>query len=296
MFAPFFALLTTTALALTPSLTRRAWVSAAAALTTSPRPALALDLPLLKKTPRIPTCPRQTLNRDFAVLLMRSGYNVTDDLDFVPMDAFQRDFFLRRQNAWESYRKAAPRFVTQGELSDPYYFDFVSFAQYDTINFELQSPRSVFEELRSAEGRTELVIRANGVRDDALARAHDARVGDAILNFIAHRASVDVASRDIERNVRQLFKWFVVLGFAADFDVVLDKGPTLQAKLLAPANLWSLQALKGQQLTNDFAAKALAAYLRRNPLVASFDSKAGSAVVDGATSTLLRSKLRLLAA
>jgi hypothetical protein len=40
---------------------------------------------------------RNKLNQDFAVLLMRASYNVLDELDCVPMDQFQRDFFLIRQ-------------------------------------------------------------------------------------------------------------------------------------------------------------------------------------------------------
>jgi hypothetical protein len=37
---------------------------------------------------------RSPLNQDFGVLLMRSSYNALDQLDCVPMDQFQRDFFL----------------------------------------------------------------------------------------------------------------------------------------------------------------------------------------------------------
>jgi hypothetical protein len=37
---------------------------------------------------------RNTLNIDFAVLLMRSSYNALDQLDCVAMDQFQRDFFI----------------------------------------------------------------------------------------------------------------------------------------------------------------------------------------------------------
>ena len=40
---------------------------------------------------------RNKLSLDFAVLLMRSSYNALDELDCVPMDQFQRDFFLVRQ-------------------------------------------------------------------------------------------------------------------------------------------------------------------------------------------------------
>lgn len=41
--------------------------------------------------------------RPFAVLMMRSCYDAVDDLNFVPMDKFQKDFFLLRQNEWEKY-------------------------------------------------------------------------------------------------------------------------------------------------------------------------------------------------
>ena len=34
---------------------------------------------------------------------MRSCYDAVDDLNFVPMDQFQIDFFLLRQNEWEKY-------------------------------------------------------------------------------------------------------------------------------------------------------------------------------------------------
>jgi hypothetical protein len=37
---------------------------------------------------------RKKLNIEFAVLLMQSSYNALDQLDCVPMDQFQRDFFI----------------------------------------------------------------------------------------------------------------------------------------------------------------------------------------------------------
>ena len=63
---------------------------------------------------------------------MRTSYKVADELDFVPMNEFQKDFFLLRQTEWDPYRKQLPK-VTQGDLADPNYFDFISFAQYATI-------------------------------------------------------------------------------------------------------------------------------------------------------------------
>ena len=250
-------------------------------------PARASLLPQLGK-PKIPTVPRQELNRDLAVLLMRSSYNATDDLDFVAMDQFQREFFLRRQNAWEPYVKEANEkgtSVSQGELTDAFYFDFISFAQYETINACLGDPRTVFEELRTAEGETDVIYRSNGLEDKQLATAHGQRVGDAILDFIIQRFNdVDPSSRDIQANLRQLFQWFVVLGFAADIHLQLLNG-RIQSSALAPANLWSLQALKQQQLSNDFIAKTLSAYLRRNPFVLSFEPPV-SVIKDGVSSVL----------
>jgi hypothetical protein len=66
---------------------------------------------------------RLRMDRDLAVLLMRTSYNVTDALDFIPMDMFQKNFFLFRSQEWEDYYNAYPAgFVRQGDLADPNYF------------------------------------------------------------------------------------------------------------------------------------------------------------------------------
>lgn len=52
--------------------------------------------------------PRSKLENDFAVLLMRTTYSVADELDYYPMDKFQQDQFLFRQDEWELYREALP--------------------------------------------------------------------------------------------------------------------------------------------------------------------------------------------
>lgn len=68
--------------------------------------------------------PRKRMELTFSVQLMRLSYSVVDDLDFVPMDEFQKDFFLFRQDEWEDYRGYHPT-VMQGDLADPLYFDFI---------------------------------------------------------------------------------------------------------------------------------------------------------------------------
>ena len=81
----------------------------------------------------------------FAVQMMRSSYGVADDLDFVPMDEFQRTFFLFRQDEWEDYRNVHPN-VMQGDLAEALYFDFISFAQYAVIADKMRRGMQIFEE------------------------------------------------------------------------------------------------------------------------------------------------------
>lgn len=101
---------------------------------------------------------RPMLNLDFAVLLMRSSYNAVDELNFVPMDQFQRDFFLIRQAEYLPYTDSlGPGLVKQGDLTDPYYFDFISFAQYRTIYRDMSvDPLKIFEEKQPVEQTVEL--------------------------------------------------------------------------------------------------------------------------------------------
>jgi hypothetical protein len=68
--------------------------------------------------------PRKRMELTFAVQMMRNSYAVADELDFVAMDEFQKDFFLYRQSEWEDYRGYHPT-VMQGDLADPLYFDFI---------------------------------------------------------------------------------------------------------------------------------------------------------------------------
>ena len=151
----------------------------------------AFELSLPK--PELPRANRPPLDQKFAVCMMRSSYNTVDELDFCAMDAFQKRFFLIRQDEWQPYlaraRAALGRPPEQGELSDPLYFDFISFAQYETINDFLKRPRKLFEELVSAEGETRVVARnASSVADDRLlATEHGRRVGDKVLDFVLER-------------------------------------------------------------------------------------------------------------
>ena len=131
--------------------------------------------------------PRAKLENDLAVLLMRTSYSVADDLDFYPMDKFQQEQFLFRQDEWEKYREALPG-VQQGFLTEPAYFDFISFVQYATIATTMRDARMVFDELIDANGTSIVVTRDPALADDALLPArHSARVGDAVLAWMVER-------------------------------------------------------------------------------------------------------------
>jgi hypothetical protein len=78
----------------------------------------------LERKQRIPPMKliRPTLNQDFAVLLMRSSYNALDELDCVPMDQFQKDFFFIRSAEYLNYvNHLGPGLVKQGELCKSYH-------------------------------------------------------------------------------------------------------------------------------------------------------------------------------
>ena len=86
-----------------------------------------------------------------------------------------------------------PGMVQQGELADPYYFDFISFAQYVAMNREISNnPPFVFEENQPrdvGEGLpyefVPVVVRRDpSLSNDRLAPAHGNRVGAAILQYI----------------------------------------------------------------------------------------------------------------
>lgn len=102
------------------------------------------------------------------------------------------DLFLHSTAEYEPYvNTLGPGIVQQGDLTDPYYFDFISFAQYLTINREItQDPPLVFEEKQPVEVGDDqpqkfvnMVVRRDpSITNDMLEPEHSRRVGEAILN------------------------------------------------------------------------------------------------------------------
>lgn len=243
---------------------------------------------------------RQPLDQQFAVCMMRSSYNTVDELDFCAMDAFQKEFFVTRQDEWQPYlaraRKTLGTAPEQGELTDPLYFDFISYAQYETINSFLRKPKKLFEELVSAEGETRVVARnASSVDDRLLATEHARRVGDKVLDFVLERfgtglTQVKVAPElsifAVEANAQKLVTLLAVLGFSID-SVAERRGNKLLITFVGAANYWGLrsvsQGLGRPALVNDFGAKVVGAWLARcgypgarAPAATTFDAAAVS--------------------
>ena len=237
---------------------------------------------------------RPSLNMDFAVLLMRSSYQAMDELDCVAMDQFQKDFFLIRQAEYLPYVDTlGPGLVKQGELSDPYYFDFISFAQYATVNRDItDNPAVVFEEqtpiLVGEDDKQEFVAtiirRDPAFIDNALLPSrHDELVGTKILDrlnelFSLTTSAIPSVDRNSDANkivasLQQMVNLFLINGFAYDGKVGLKKegkngllqGSQIEIVLSSPATLWSGQALqlKKAQARNNFVAKTAKVFLER---------------------------------
>lgn len=99
--------------------------------------------------------------------------------------------------------------VQQGELSDPFYFDFISYVQYVTINREItQDPPLVFEEQQpvdQGEDKPMKFVPAVVKRDPRLTNAmlapeHSRMVGSLILDRLDELfGQTDAAIPSIER-------------------------------------------------------------------------------------------------
>ncbi|KAL7502534.1 hypothetical protein ACHAXN_000469 [Cyclotella atomus] len=229
--------------------------------------------------PKPPKVLRTRMNLDFAVLLMRSSYNAVDELDIVPMQQFQKDFFLIRQAEYQFYANAlGPGAMQQGDLADPNYFDFISFAQYSTICREVNDPAVVFEEqqpVEVGEGQpqqfnTVVIKRDSSLKTNDLAQKHTEIVGNAILDKLIEKfGSTPSAIPKIEAysrpdastllaSIKQMVNLFIISGFSFDGSASIAKlgrdandaaGCEFTIVATSPATLWSGQSLKVRRTT-----------------------------------------------
>ena len=208
---------------------------------------------------------------------MRSSYNAVDAIDIVPMQQFQKDFFLIRQAEYEYYTNAlGPGAVQQGDLADPNYFDFISFAQYSTICRELSDPAVIFEEqqpVEVGEGQpqqfnTVVVKRDATLTTKDLAQRHTEIVGNAILDKLIEKfgdtpstiPKIEPNSRPdattLLASIKQMVNLFIISGFAFDGTASISKvgkgsdasGSEFTIVASSPATLWSGQSLKVREM------------------------------------------------
>ena len=235
---------------------------------------------------------RRKMQLPFAVLLMRSSYQAVDKLNFVPTDEFQKSFFLFRQSEWEDYKKSFPALM-QGDLTDPLYFDHVSFAQYAVISDKMRRGKQSYVQLIDANGTAESVQRAPLLENnDLLPAAHARLVGDAILDFIvetygATRPSVIPAGLPYSNNTaafkakmrgspmplpdfitaaQDVLDTLLINSYALNIKVegpLPEKLPNqgsmlMSVRAVGPANLWGSQVLRMRKdVVNDFEMKVL---------------------------------------
>ena len=128
-------------------------------------------------------------------------------------DQFQRDFFLIRSSEYQNYvGTLGPGMVQQGDLTDPYYFDFISYAQYTTINREATvDPPLVFTEQQPVDmGPNEpnkfvpVVIKRDPtiLPNDQLVPEHGRRVGRKVLDKLKEIFSPEGLFPKLEPNSR----------------------------------------------------------------------------------------------
>ncbi|KAG7669134.1 hypothetical protein Ndes2526B_g05412 [Nannochloris sp. 'desiccata'] len=248
---------------------------------------LANFLPPLPPQPV--SLPRRNLGPAFAVLLLRSGYEVADSLDFIAMQEFQRSFWLLRQSEWEPLTiQYSPITIKQGELSDPNYFDFIAAMQFTTITTSMKNGIQTFREYcgeecpEGLEGEYKLVTRDPELQDNMLLPVKfETELGNMIYNGLREGfqgvvfnppAPLDprCSTEELISGVRALLKVFKDQGFCINADVLDVKpgvGPysiSFRVSLTGPANLWALQSINSKRgnIFPVYDAFATAAFLR----------------------------------
>jgi hypothetical protein len=239
--------------------------------------------------PQPVTLPRRILGLSFAVLLLRSGYDTADALDFVAMQEFQRSFWLLRQSDWEPYTiQYSPIKITQGDLSNPNYFDFIAAEQMTTISTFMRNGIQTFREYCGEEcpegndGEYKLVTRDPSLQDNELLPGRfELDLGNMIYSGLREGfrgvtfnppepLNPRCSTEDLITGVRSLLNVFKDQGFCINAEVVDVKLGTepgslsFKVTLTGPANLWALQSVNSKRgtLFPVYDAFTIAAFLR----------------------------------
>jgi hypothetical protein len=116
-------------------------------------------------------------------LLLRSSYETVEALRFIPMDRFQSVQWKRRAAEQEVYlKRLAPLRPAQGDLTDPLYFDLLSYVQLLVVSELMPKGELVFEQLVGAVGEKRVIRRPAELADNALLPdAYERLVGDKVV-------------------------------------------------------------------------------------------------------------------
>lgn len=228
---------------------------------------------------------RKPLAQAFAVLLMRTGYNAVDALDFVPMDRFQAQFFKIRSTEWEKFIQTNLG-IRQGSITDPRYFDFISYAQMLTIQYFLRQPLAVFEE-RYSDDNGQLGTRI--VRRDVqtLPEGRDVlaewrrMVGNSVYQSMLDTVRCpqlvgDDGMEGICKGIAAIYDYMEVGGYCLKTLVETkhkkDK-VVLRVEMVAPCILWGAKALRRRKsVPNDYDCFAVRAFCAESGTAATYST------------------------
>ncbi|KAG2489679.1 hypothetical protein HYH03_011788 [Edaphochlamys debaryana] len=233
--------------------------------------------------------PRRPLNSPFAVLLMRSAYETVDELDFIPMNDFQKKFWKLRASEQEAYKLQYEPLVPRiGDISDALYFDFISFSQFSTIAREIPNGQQVFREYcEECPDGWRVVRRDASISDNALLPAlFFAKTGDRIFTGLRDgfrgnqfggppAAPPGAPLSEVVAGVRKLMDVMVENGYALKAEVadVDEASRSFVVRLLGPANLWGETSLNFRRspVVNCYDVMAVDAYLRASGRAGTFE-------------------------
>ncbi|KAL3147223.1 hypothetical protein ABBQ32_002719 [Trebouxia sp. C0010 RCD-2024] len=248
--------------------------------------------------------PRKALDQRFAVLLLRSTYDAVDALDFIAMDQFQIQFWKTRQAEYEPYLlQYSPIRVRQGDLTDPLYFDFISFAQYSTVCTTVPKGLQVFKEYcEDCPDQSKLVRRDASFKDNnSLPTQIAIRTGDLIYDGLRNGFREETfpgtpapltpsQAAQVPLQVQKLLDVFVDRGFAIKAQVTADTtaagkssgGGSFSVRLEGPANLWGVGALQSRQamMVDAVDAMTVQAYLRASGFTSEYSLQRSSTAIE----------------
>ncbi|GLC41889.1 hypothetical protein PLESTB_001043800 [Pleodorina starrii] len=242
--------------------------------------------------------PRKNLAQPFAVLLMRSAYETVDDLDFIPMNDFQKAFWKLRASEQEAYNlQYSPLKPRIGDVTDSLYFDFISYSQFSTISSQMPQGQQVFKEYcEDCPDLYRIVRRDAALADNALLpAAFFTRTGDKIYAGLRNGfrdfqfggppplpAGASLAA--LTTAVQNLLDVMVNNGYALKAEVydVDDAEQSFKVKITGPANLWGLTNLNFRRslVLNAYDCMAVDALLRASGRSASFELSTSPSGVD----------------